>query len=153
MNKKLTLICPLILLLFSGCDPEGIDELDTQITDPNGILQVAADQARDALAPLTVLVRTLPIPYAATIASILGAVGWALGIIKSLQKKKTDIDKIEAESSLREIVIGLEDAKKRSNAETGDIDRNEFRKALSESESLTTRLKVAEIRKEISTVA
>lgn len=141
-----------IVAVVSGCDENQVAELDAQISDPNSILQVTADQVQDAIIPLQILIKALPIPHAATISAILAAVGWALGIIKSLQKKKSDVARAEADTSLREVVVGLEDAKKRSS-DNGNIERNELRKALSEAESVSTRKKIAVIRKELSKVA
>jgi len=143
------------LVFVGGCTEEDVAAIDVQITDPNGVFQTTADAVGQSLAPLQVLVKTLPIPHATTISAILALVGWAIGIIKSLQKKKSDDALIEADTSLREVVVGLEDAKKRSDdawpdGKKGPIDRNEFREALSEAESPDTRAKVAAIRREIS---
>jgi len=141
------------LVFVGGCNEEDIAAIDVQITDPNGALQTTADAVGQSLAPLQVLVRTLPIPYATTISAILAAVGWAIGIIKSLQKKKADDALIEADTSLWEVVVGLEDAKKRSDelsGKKGPVDRKELREALGRVETVATRSKVAAIRREIS---
>lgn len=140
MVIALTLVC----VIIGGCEPEAvIHQVDVQMTDPNSGLQLATDSAVKALQPLTILVSAIPgIPYAAAIKTGLAIAMSILALIQSWRKVKSD-------TALKEVVIGLNDAKKAPVLKKGSVGREAIRVASNQAQSPETRAKVTEIRKTI----
>lgn len=136
--KKL-IFAVLCLLVVSGCEPGEVAEImETTVTDPNGILQIAAENVGNALGPLIILVRTIPgIPYAKYISGALAIAATVVALIKSWRKKQSD-------TALEEVVVGIEAQKKTEN-----FDKPEFERVQNEAQSVATRAKVTAIRKKL----
>ena len=136
-------------LILSGCEPEKvIQQVDVQMTDPCSPLQVATEGAVGALKPLSILISTVPgIPYAATIKTGIAILMAVFTLIQSWRKVKSD-------AALKEVVIGVNDAKKVMNRtlEIPEVAREILRTSLNESESVATRTKVTKILEELTPI-
>ena len=142
---KKCVLCLLVAgVIVSGCEPgEAAEIIETTVTDPNGLLQVAAENVGNTLGPLIVLVRTIPgIPYANYISGALAIAATVVALIKSWRKKQSD-------TALEEIVVGINDAKKDVSLGKDTESREALRIASNQAQSTETRAKVTAIRKKL----
>ena len=138
--KQVILIIAVVacIMLLTGCEPEDVKRLHVQVTDPNGTLQVAAENVEDAIGPLTVLVKTLPIPHSNVILAALTAISAAIALIKSWREKQVT-------TALEEVVIGNEALKK-----TEGFEKEKFEKAQNAAQSVGTTAKITQIRNKLT---
>lgn len=142
MRKVILVVSVVLVLLAVGCEPESminaIADANNAMSDPNGSIQLTAENLQEMITTGMVLVKAVPgFPYAKFLLSAFAVAQTLLAIILGWRKHTTT-------KALKEVVWGNEILKK------GTIDSEAFRKAQDTAQSESTVELVNKIRKNVA---